>query len=87
MRIGSQIKDIPMPIEEDKEMIGALNAILEESKINKKINLNKLSKCIISSYWNEGVVIKKKNIENQKAVENKILLNVLIKRKNVSKKT
>ena len=76
IRLGSQKKDIPMPITRKKQILVAVETLLKISRRNKKLELNKLINCIILSYKNKGIIIKKKRIKYKKAIENKILLKI-----------
>jgi len=76
IRLGSQKKDIPMPINKKKQVLVAVEALLKISRRNKKLELNKLVDCIISSYKNKGIIIKNKQMKYRKAIINKMLLNV-----------
>ena len=87
IRLGSQKKDIPMPINKKKQVLVAVETLLNISKRNKKVDFNKLIDCIISSYKNKGIIIRKKRIKYKKAIENKILLKIFTpKNHNIEKK-
>jgi ribosomal protein S7 len=86
IRLGSQKKDIPMPINKKKQVLVAVEALLKISRRNKKLELNKLVECIISSYKNKGIIIRKKRIKYKKAIENKILLKVFTPKNNYIEK-
>jgi len=89
IRLGSQRKDIPMPIDKKKQVLVAVETLLQSCRQNKKLELNKLIECIISSYKNKGLIINKKRIKYRKAIENKILLKIFSpkKTKNIKKKS
>lgn len=76
IRLGSQIKEIPIPISQRKQVLVSIETLLKISKRNKKLELNKLINCIISSYENKGIVINNKRFKYRKAIINKMLLNV-----------
>lgn len=76
IRLGSQKKDIPMPINKKKQILVAVETLLNISKKNKKLECNRVVDCIISSHKNKGIIIKKKRIKYKKAIENKILLKI-----------
>jgi ribosomal protein S7 len=76
IRLGSQKKDIPISISEKKQVLISVETLLKTSKINKKVEFNKLVECIISSYKNKGIIIKNKQMKYRKAIINKMLLNV-----------
>jgi len=81
IRLGSQKKSIPMPIDKKKQVLVSIETLFNISKNNKKLEFNRLIECIISSYKNKGIVIKKKRIKYKKAIENKILLNIFTNKK------
>ena len=80
IRLGSQKKDLPMPISERKQVLTCVDTILKISKNKKKLEFNKLIECIISSYQNKGIVIRNKNLKYRKAIMNKMLLSIFIPR-------
>jgi ribosomal protein S7 len=83
MRLGSQKKDIPISISENKQVLICVDTLLKLSKKKKKLEIDKLINYIISSYKNEGIVIKNKKLTYRKAIINRTFLNVRIpKRKN-----
>ena len=81
IRMGSQKKDLPIPIEKNKQFLICVNTFLKYSKKKKGIDFNKLTDCIISSYQNKGVLIKNKKLKYKKAIMNKMLLNVFMPKK------
>jgi len=81
IRLGSQRKDIPMPINKKKQVLVAVETLLNISKKNKKVDFNRLVDCIILSHKNKGIIIRKKRIKYKKAIENKILLKVFTPKK------
>lgn len=76
IRLGSQRKDVPIPIDKKKQVLVAVETLLDFCKKNKKLELNRLIECIILSYKNKGIIIRKKKIKYKKAIENKILLKI-----------
>ena len=61
-------------------MLTSVETLLNTVKRNKKLNFDGLVECIILSYRNRGIIIKKKKIKYKKAIDNKILLNVFTPR-------
>jgi ribosomal protein S7 len=92
IRLGSQKKELPMPVEERKQILVVVEYLLKFSKNGKKLDLNKLAELIITSYRGRGRMIGFKRFKYKKAIENRALLNILkprkfnIKKYNVSKK-
>lgn len=78
IRLGSQKKDLPIPIGEKKQVLVSVETLLKMSKKKKKIEFNKLLDCIISSYQNKGILIRNKKFKYRKALMNKMLLNIFI---------
>jgi ribosomal protein S7 len=81
IRLGSQKKDLPMPIDEKKQILVCVDILLKICKRKKTPDCNKLVECIISSYFNKGILIRNKKLKYRKAMENKMLLNILIPKK------
>jgi ribosomal protein S7 len=81
IRLGSQKKDVPMPISERKQVLVCIDTLLKISRKKKKLEFNKLIECIISSYYNEGIIIRNKKLKYRKAFANKMLLNIFMPRK------
>ena len=81
IRLGSQKKDLPMPIDEKKQVLVCVDTLLKISKRKKTADCNKLVECIVSSYLNEGILIKNKKSKYRKALANKMLLNIFISKK------
>jgi ribosomal protein S7 len=81
MRLGSQKKDIPISISEDKQVLICVDTLLKLSKKKKKLEIDKLTNYIISSYKNEGIVIRNKKLTYKKAIINRTFLNVHIPKK------
>lgn len=76
IRLGSQKKEIPISISERKQVLVSVETLLKFSKKNKKLELDKLIECIISSYQNKGIIIRNKKFKYRKAIVNKMLLNI-----------
>jgi ribosomal protein S7 len=81
IRLGSQKKDLPMPINEKKQILVCVDILLKICKRKKTPDNNKLVECIISSYLNKGILIRNKKLKYRKAMENKMLLNILMPKK------
>src|ERR1700753_2820746 len=81
IRLGSQKKDLPMPIDEKKQLLVCVDTLLKISKKKKTEDCNKLVECIVSSYFNKGILIKNKKSKYRKALANKMLLNIFIPKK------
>jgi ribosomal protein S7 len=86
IRLGSQKKDLPMPINEKKQVLVCVETLLKICKNKKKLELEKLADCIISSYKNKGIVIRNKNLKYKKAIINKMLLSIIMPRKQKNKR-
>jgi ribosomal protein S7 len=78
IRLGSQKKDLPMPIDEKKQILVCVDILLKICRRKKTPDSNKLVECIISSYYNKGILIRNKKLKYRKAMENKMLLNILM---------
>jgi ribosomal protein S7 len=76
IRLGSQKKEIPMPINKKKQVLSVVNTLMRSSTVDDKLNFNRLAINIISSFKNKGTVIKQKKLIYKKGLENKILLNI-----------
>jgi ribosomal protein S7 len=76
IRLGSQKKEIPMPINKKKQIISAVEILIKSSTVDNKLDFNRLAINIISSFNNKGIIIKKKKLKYKKGLENKILLNI-----------
>lgn len=76
MRLGSQKKDIPIPIDEKKQVLVSVDSILKFSKNKKKLDFDRLINNIIATSKNEGVIINNKKLKYKKAIINKMLLNI-----------
>ena len=81
IRLGSQKKDLPMPIDEKKQILVCVDILLKICKKKKTPDINRLMECIISSYFNKGILIRNKKLKYRKAMENKILLNMFMPKK------
>jgi ribosomal protein S7 len=81
IRLGSQKKDVPMPINEKKQVLVCVDTLLKASKNKKKVELNKLTDYIISSCYNKGIIIRNKKLKYRKAIINKMLLNMFMPKK------
>lgn len=86
IRLGSQKKDLPMPINERKQVLVSVETLLKMCRNKKKLELEKLADCIISSYKNKGIVIRNKRLRYRKAIINKMLLSIIMPRKQKNKK-
>jgi len=92
IRLGSQKKELPMPVEEKKQVLVVVEYLLKFSKNGKRLELNKLAELIATSYKGKGRMIGFKRFKYKKAIENRSLLNILNRGKidkkkyNVSKK-
>ena len=82
MRLGSQKKDIPIPISESKQVLICVDSLLKFSKKKKKLEIDRLTSYIISSFKNEGVLIKNKQLTYRKAIINRTFLNVRTPKRN-----
>lgn len=78
IRLGSQKKDMPIPIEEKRQILVSVDTILKISKNKKKLEFDKLINHITSTYLNKGIIIRNKNLKYKKAFINKMLLNIRI---------
>jgi len=76
MRLGSQKKDIPIPIDEKRQVLVSIDSILKFSKNKKKLEFNKLVNNILATSRNEGIMINNKKLKYKKAIINKMLLNI-----------
>lgn len=85
IRLGSQKKDLPMPISERKQVLVCVDILLKFCRIKKNLNINKLAELIISSYKNKGIMIKNKNFKYKKAMANRMLLSIIMPRKRYKK--
>jgi ribosomal protein S7 len=81
IRLGSQKKDVPMPINEKKQVLVCVDTLLKASKNKKKIELSKLTDYIITSSYNDGIIIRNKKLKYRKAIINKMLLNIFMPKK------
>lgn len=81
IRLGSQKKDLPIIINEKKQVLFSVETFLKFSKNKKKLDFNKLIEFIIMSYRNKGVIIRNKKLKYRKAISNKMLLNIFMPRK------
>lgn len=81
IRLGSQKKDLPMPVDERKQVLLCVDTLLKYAKRKKTPDLDKLVEFIISSYLNKGIMIRNKRLRNRKALENKMLLNIFMPKK------
>lgn len=93
IRLGSQKKELPMPVTQRKQVLVYVEYLLKFSKNGKKLDLNKLVEYISLSYRHKGKMVGFKMFKYKKAVENRALLNILKPKKflkkniyNVSKK-
>jgi len=81
IRMGSQKKELPMPISKKKQALVSADTFLKISKKKKKIEFINLMNYIISSYKNEGIIIRNKKLKYKKAIINKMLLNIFMPKK------
>jgi ribosomal protein S7 len=81
IRLGSQKKDLPMPIGKKKQVLVCVDNFIKISKNKKKLEFKKLIDYIISSYQNKGIIIRNKKLKYRKALMNKMLLNIFVPRK------
>jgi len=81
IRLGSQKKDLPMAINEKKQVLVCVDTLLKASKKKKKVELNKLMDYIILSCYNKGIIIRNKKLKYRKAIINKMLLNIFMPKK------
>jgi len=81
IRLGSQKKELPIPISKKKQALVSADTFLKASKKKKKIEFNNLMNYIISSYKNEGIIIRNKKLKYKKAIIKKMLLNIFMPRK------
>jgi ribosomal protein S7 len=86
IRLGSQKKDLPMPINKKKQVLNCVDTLLKFSKKKKKVEFEILMNNIISSYFNKGIIIRNKKLKYRKAIMNKMLLNMFMPRKQNRKK-
>ena len=86
IRMGSQKKDIPKPISEEKQVLVSIETLLKLCKRNKTLEFDRLTECIISSYQNKGILVKNKRLKYRKAIINKMLLNMFNPKKQMWKK-
>jgi len=63
IRLGSQKKEIPMPINKKKQIISAVEILIKSSMVDNKLDFNRLAINIISSFNNKGIIIKKKKLK------------------------
>jgi ribosomal protein S7 len=76
MRLGSQKKDIPIPIDEKRQVLVSVDSILKFSKNKKKLEFTKLVSNILATSKNQGIMINNKKLKYKKAIINKMLLNI-----------
>jgi ribosomal protein S7 len=81
IRLGSQKKDLPMPINERKQVLVCVDTLLKLSKNKKKLELDRLVDYVISAYYNKGIIIRNKKLKYRKAIMNKMLLNIFMPKK------
>jgi ribosomal protein S7 len=81
IRLGSQKKDVPMPINKKKQVLVSVETLLKFSKKKKKVEFYNLMNHIISCYQNKGIIIRNKKLKYRKAIMNKMLLNIFMPRK------
>jgi ribosomal protein S7 len=81
IRLGSQKKDLPMPISKKKQVLTCVDILLKLSKRKKTVEFENLMNNIISSYFNKGIIIRNKKLKYKKAIMNKMLLNMFMPRK------
>jgi len=81
IRLGSQKKDLPMPISKKKQVLTCVDILLKLSKRKKTVEFDNLMNNIISSYFNKGIIIRNKKLKYRKAITNKMLLNMFMPRK------
>lgn len=81
IRLGSQKKDVPMPINKKKQVLVSVDTLLKFSKKKKKVEFYNLMNYIILSYRNKGIIIRNKKLKYRKAIMNKMLLNIFRPRK------
>jgi len=81
IRLGSQKKDLPISIDQKKQVLSSVDSFLKCSKNKKKLDLNKLINFIILASKNEGLIIRNKKLKYKKAITNKMLLNIFISKK------
>jgi len=74
-------KDLPIPINEKKQVLTSVDSFLKLSKNKKKLEFNKLINFIILSYQNDGIIIRNKKLKYKKAITNKMLLNIFLPKK------
>lgn len=81
IRLGSQKKDLPMPINERKQVLVCVDILLKMCRMKKSVEINKLTELIISSYKNKGIMIRHKNSKYRKAIANRMLLSIIMPKK------
>jgi ribosomal protein S7 len=81
IRLGSQKKEVPMPINEKKQVLVCVDTLLKASRNKKKIELNRLADYILTSCYNKGVIIRNKKLKYKKAIINKMLLSIFMPKK------
>lgn len=74
IRMGSQKKQIPIPILEKKQILISIATLLKISKNNKYLQSEKLIDTLVLSHENKGLLIKNKRLKYKKAILNKMLL-------------
>ena len=82
IRLGSQKKELPMPVERKKQVLVYVEHLLKFSKNGKKLELNKLAEYISLGYRHKGKMVGFKMFKYKKAIANRSLLNILKPRKN-----
>ena len=85
IRLGSQKKELPMPISKRKQALVCSDIFLKFSKKKKAIQFDILMNNIILAYKNEGIIIRNKKLKYKKAIMNKMLLNIFMPRKQLRK--
>lgn len=75
IRMGSQKKQIPIPILEKKQILVNIATLLKISKNNKYLQRDKLIDTIVLSQENKGLLVRNKKLKYRKALLNKMLLN------------
>ena len=80
-RLGSSIKEIPMPLLKIRQIRKMTKLLfkLSKSKNKRSINILNLSNLIINTFRRKGLLIRFNNKNYRKALENRVLL-FLIKR-------
>lgn len=75
-RLGSSIKEIPMPLSKTRQ-IGKMTKLLfrlSKSKNKRLVNLVSISNLIINTFRRKGMLIRHNNKHYRKALENRVLL-------------